>query len=833
MDSRALLFVRLLLLWLILAAELCGQAPWRMRTLAGGSEAGDGGRALDASLRFVQGIAVGGRGEIYLADADDHRLRRIGADGRIETIAGDGLPGLAGDGEASRRARLHTPYGVSVGPGGDVYVADLGNARVRRIAPDGRIETLVPGFRFNAPRNVLAAPDGRVFVSDFGAGRVYAISGLGVEELATPPGGLAAPTGLALDGAGNLYIADSGQARVLRYSRQRVYTVYAQGLERPTGLAWHPEGYLLIADSRGDFHWKVSEGGMPSPVFPGGRDVAVDAQGRTIMAGGTWVRRLDRQGLLEIVIDNRFQSFRGDGGPATEARLSRPTGMALDSKRNVYFSDTRNHRIRRITPDGRIDTVAGTGEAGFRGDGGAAKTAQLHSPTYLAVDAFDNVYVSDTGNHRVRVLSAGGAIQTAAGTGRDEFSNDGLLASQASLSSPAGLALDAEGNLYVAERGLHRVRRFRPGGRISTVAGNGLRGNAPEASDALLGSLNEAAGLAIDAAGNLYLADRGNGMVRQLVKATGRWRNLAVGLKGPEAIAWAAPGLLYWSETGAHVVRQLDTRNDALATVAGRSGENGFNAESGDATALTLNEAAGLALTPEGSLLIADTLNDRLRLAEAPASSGGEQSAERTRVVHGATFLAGALAPGMLATIFSVELNEALTPEVLCDGFPAKISFASRRQINFQVPEAVAGRAFIELELRQGGLLLYRASFPLAGAAPAFFETGGGQAVAVDAAGRLNGEANPARPSDILVLYGTGAGLMTERSGFAVPFLPVAVELNGVAAELLFAGAAPGFPGLVQVNLRVPANLRAAGRVAVTWRVGAFRNPATQSLFVF
>ncbi len=818
-----------------------------MRTIAGGTEAGDGGRAADASIRFLQGVASDSLGNLYVSDADDHRVRRVDSAGVITTLAGDGLAGFSGDGGPAARARVNTPYGLTLTSAGELIFADLGNARVRRILRNGQIETLVGGgsrelpaagqfmapkdVKLIAPRNVLAVPSGSIYISDFGANRVLELRSDGtLTSLPLAALELKSPAGLSIDANGNVLVADSGNARIRRIRRDgRADIVVASSneipLERPVGLASRLDGSLLIADTRGDFLWQLDPQGRATVVPPGGRDVAVDSFGNIITAGASWLRRVNPAGLIEILIGNNHATFRGDGGSALAARLNRPMGVVADSKGNLYFTDTSNHRVRCVRTDGTIATVAGLGEQGFRGDGGLAAQAYLNSPAYLAVDAFDNLYVSDTGNHRVRVFTPGGVIQTVAGTGRNEFSIDGGLASQTSLSGPAGLALDRAGNLYVAERGQHRVRRFAPGGRIVTVAGTAIRGNSGDGQDAIAAALNGPGAIAVDAQSNLYIADTGNQSIRVIETVSGKIRTLLRDLRSPEGLVVAANGTLYFSEALRHRVQQLSVSGEVLL-VAGRTNENGFNADAGDAAALTLNEPAGLALMPDGGLVVADRLNDRIRRIEPPVEVIVSNS-QSGRVVHAATFVEGAVAPGQLLSLLTGALSRPELAEVTVDGMAAPISYAGKSQVNFQMPYAIAGRPQVSLELRVGGALVYRLPLDVAGAAPGFFEANG-LVVAVRPDGSLNGDGAPARAGDVLKLYGTGEGLLREAGGLQVPFLPASVEVGGVAAELLYAGPAPGYSGLLQVNLRVPDSVRLRGRVTVTLKVGAFQNPKSQ-----
>jgi len=830
---------------------MLAQAPWTIRTIAGGTEAGDGGRAADASIRYLQGVATDATGNIYVSDADDHRLRRIDSSGRISTIAGNGLPGFSGDGGPATQARINTPYGLSVTPTGDIVFADLGNARVRKISRNGVIETLAGGgtkaippagvfisprdVKLIAPRNVLANSNGSLFISDFGANQVLEIRSDGnLTALPLSAVTLNSPAGLTLDSSGNLLVADSGNARVRRLFRDGRVDVLLSStnqvpLERPVGLARMPDGSLLVADTRGDYLWKVESDGKAAIMPPGGRDVTVDPFGNIITAGLTWLRRVNPQGIIDILIGPAFSRFRGDGGAALAARLNHPTGVAVDSKGNIYFADTANHRLRKLSTEGIVTTVAGSGEAGYRGDGGLATDSYLNRPTYVAVDAFDNVYLSDTGNHRVRVLIPGGVIQTVCGTGRTEFSNDGIAARSAHLSSPMGLAFDLNGSLFIAEKDHHRIRRIDQAGKIFTVAGTSIRGFSMDGQDALNAMMNAPGAIAIDGQSNLYWADTGNRALRVVDQPTGKIRTIVGDASGIEGIAVSSSGSVYYTDSNRHLVRKIALTGE-VTTIAGRANENGFNADSGDATAVTLNEPFGIALAPDKSLIIADKLNDRLRRLEPPAEVLIENS-KAAKVVHAATFGEGPLAPGQLASILTSDLTQPTLVEVTLDGIASPVSYAGKSQVNFQVPYAIAGRTKASLELRMAGALLFRTILDVTGANPALFESSG-LAVAQYADGSLNSIGRAAKHGETLRLYGTGEGLLRESGGFQVPFLPTSVEIAGQPAELLFAGAAPGYPGLLQINLRIPNDNRIRGKVPVTIRVGAYQNPRTQNIIV-
>jgi sugar lactone lactonase YvrE len=317
---------------------------------------GDGGPATSAQLRLTEGMAVDGQGNVYIADSHNYRVRKVSPGGTITTFAGKGAPGGAFpvDGSPATSARLDNPFGVAVDGQGNVYISDWANYRVYKVNPGGIIA------RFAGTGVLGFSGDGGPATS----ARLYA------------------PAGLAVDGQGNVYIADAGNNRVR----------------------------------------KVSPGGTI-----------------TTFAG------------------NGKQGFSGDGGPATSATMTSPERVATDSKGNVYIAVNYNYRVRKVSRGGTITTFAGGGSS--VGDGGPATSAGLRDPRGVAVDGQGNVYIADFSDHRVRKVSPGGTITTFAGTGTGGFSGDGGPATSARLNGPDGLAVDGQGNVYIGDSQSYRVRK--------------------------------------------------------------------------------------------------------------------------------------------------------------------------------------------------------------------------------------------------------------------------------------------------------------------------------------------------------------------------------------
>jgi sugar lactone lactonase YvrE len=302
--------------------------------------------------------------------------------------------------------------------------------------------------------------------------------------------------------------------------------------------------------------------------------VAIDSVGNLYIADPftSRIRKVTAAGVINTVAGNGSFGFSGDGGPATSAQLNFPASVAVDSVGNLYFSDSANNRIRKVTPAGTISTVAGNGTAGFSGDGGPATAAQLNSPFGVAIDLVGNLYIADPNNDRIRKVTAAGVINTVAGNGIFGFSGDGGPATSARLGSPPGVAVDSEGNLYIADQFNHCIRKVTPAAVISTVVGNGSAGFSGDGGPATSAKLNAPSGVAVDSAGNLYIADRGNYRVRR-VMASGVISTVAgngtVGYSGdggpatlaqmgfPTSVAADPANNLYIADQSNHVVRKV------------------------------------------------------------------------------------------------------------------------------------------------------------------------------------------------------------------------------------------------------------------------------------
>ncbi len=295
--------------------------------------------------------------------------------------------------------------------------------------------------------------------------------------------------------------------------------------------------------------------------------VAFDAQGNMYIADvlNSVIRKVDTSGNISTVAGNGTAGFSGDGGPATAAELKGPFGVTPDSAGNLYIQDTLNARIRKVDPTGTITTIAGNGTPGYSGDGGPATAAELSLNQGARFDASGNLFVADCGNGAVRKIDTAGIITTVAGNGTDGFSGDGGPATAAQLSCPSGVAIDTAGDLFIADYLNNRIRKVDAAtGIITTIAGNGTPGFTGDGGPALSAEINLPNDVELDAAGDIYIADSGNNRLREINTAgvistvVGGLNNAgSAGINAPSALAMDKAGNLYFSDAGNNAVREV------------------------------------------------------------------------------------------------------------------------------------------------------------------------------------------------------------------------------------------------------------------------------------
>ena len=607
-------------------------AAGKVWTVAGSGvsgTSGDGGQGTSAMLSTPVGLAVDQAGALYISDSSASRIRRVGLDGVITTVAGNGKNAFSGDGGPAISASLYTPGGIAFDNSGDLLIADSGNEVVRMVTPDGLIRTIAgiarsggasgnagPALQaqLNNPQAVLVDSGGIVYIADTGNNWIRALTpdgtlsiyaGLDTSKTGSPFGGggdptiatnatLSSPTSLAMDQAGTLYFVEPNRIRQVT-TNGKIAPFAGTGTYGGSG-----------------------DGGLARFANIKVQGIATDRHNNLLIADGD-----NNRVRIVTAADGIINTLAGDGLASFN-----PRGLAIKGT-YLYFSDSNNNRVRRLDLSTQeISLVAGNGVADYAGDGSSALSASLKTPRGLAFDPSGNLYIADSGNHRVAIVGTDGNINTVAGTGTASTTGDGLAATSATLNAPAAVAVDPSGNLFISEQSGNVVRKVNTSGVISTVAGTGTAG-APDSEQgiALNQKLNGPQGLAWDSTGGLLIADSNNYRIRRLASdgtiATVAGNTLAgfsgdggpatsASLRGPNAVQVDQAGNLYISDASNYRIRRVGT-DGVISTVAG-TGSAGYNGDGSPATAYALNASSAIVPAPSGcSVYIADSSNLRIR----------------------------------------------------------------------------------------------------------------------------------------------------------------------------------------------------------------------------
>ena len=386
-------------------------------------------------------------------------------------------------------------------------------------------------------------------------------------------------------------------------------------------------------------------------------------------------------GTIQTVAGNGSLTFSGDGGPALQTGLNVPVDVYVDQAGNLFITDQFNNRIRKVAPNGTISTVAGTGVAGFSGDGGPAIDAEINTPTGIRGDSSGNLYIADVVNQRIRKVDSSGIITTFAGNGNKGYGGDGGLAINASFYNAVRVAIDPSGNVLVADQSDHRIRRIAPSGLITTIAGNGVGAFSGDGGPAINASLNNPTAVAVDGGGVIYISDQFNQRIRKIALdgtittiagdgspgfgGDGGPANAAI-LNYPGGITVDAAGNLYFNDDINFRTRMI-AANGTISTIAG-SGTKGFSGDGGAALAAALNGNFGVALDLLGNMYIADSTNNRIREVYA-AVPGLTPVISAAAFTNAASFTSGG-SPGAIATLFGAHLSRNLIGVVSSPSVP-------------------------------------------------------------------------------------------------------------------------------------------------------------------
>ena len=635
-------------------------AEYTIETVAGTTHvATDGIPATSANMVIPSDVAVDPAGNVFVVEWRGHRIRKIDASGSIATIAGTGNWGYSGDGGPATEARLNHPFALAADSSGNVYVAEREGHRVRKIDTSGVITTFAgtgqwedggdggPATEAPLPRPLGVAVDSQDNVYVASVNRVRRIDGDGIvttvagtgDRGSIGDGGLAiaarlgAPHGLAFDATGNLYVASWDSNRIRRIDTVGAITTFA---------------------GTGELGYEGDGGPATQARFHHPLGIAVDAAGNVYVGedGGGRVRRIDRAGVVTTFAGTGDSGYGGDGGPAMQARVI-PFGVATGMDGSVYLAEPWNRRVRRIDRNGTITTLAGGHDPGPAS--GAATDALLDFPRGVAVrpsgdvifgewgslwnldtannvarlvlssvegesdlegvrdialDNAGNLYVAEENRHRVRRIDLEGNIAAFAGTGTSGSSGDGSPATEARLERPVGVAVDSLGIVYVADRDANRIRKIDPAGMITTLAGTGEPGSSGDGGPASAARLRSPRDIAVDSLGNVYVADQYGNRIRT-VDGSGMISKFAdSGIEITEgALAADQDGRLYAG--GERRILRIDSSGE-VSTIAG-TGEDGYDGDEGPARSAQLS-VGGIFVDRFGDVWFADTISRRIRV---------------------------------------------------------------------------------------------------------------------------------------------------------------------------------------------------------------------------
>ncbi len=544
------------------------------------------------------------------------------------------------------------------------------------------------------------------------------------------------------------------------------------------------------------------------------------------------------------------QAYFGDGGLATSAELDKPTQVTVDSKGNFYFVDYYTFVVRMVTAStGNIITISGNGTFGWV-DGSETTSTSTGTTTVgagvseigyvkgLAVDGSGNVYIGDTANCRIRKVDTMQNTTTIAGNGTCAYAGDGNAATAAELFFPAGVAVDKSGNVYEAEYGSSTVRKIDTSGKITTVAGTGSWGFSGDGGPASKAALADPVSLAVDASGNIFIGDTGNLNIREIT-TDGNIHTVASNVSA-DSLAIDASGNIYFVDGVTPFVYEV-LASGSVITIAG-NGSTGQGGDGGQSTLALLDHPGGVAVGPNGTVYVADTNNEVIRLLTPVPNSVGA-------VNNAASGVGGAIAPGEIVAVFGQGIGPAKlasgtvsngvlgsqiagAPRIFFNATPAPLLYTSSGLAGAIVPYEITGMSTANIVLlNPDGTTSATTVVPVASAAPGIFTsnmTGTGPAAAINQNGTVNGASNPAHIGGYVSLYITGAGQTIPpladgqlATAAAITQLPVTVTIGGITAPVTYAGAAPTLvSGLIQVNVQVPAGVTVGNAVPVAVSVG-------------
>jgi len=557
------------------------------------------------------GVAVDGASNVYVADAYNHTIRKIGPTGAVSTLAGSaGWPGSEDGPGAS--AQFDEPSGVAVDGTGNVFVADHWNNTVRKITPDGMVSTLAGT-----------------------AGGFSSVDGTGASA------GFHSTIALAIDGAGNLFVVDDDTVR--KITQAGVVTTLADS--KGATIEFSPARGVAVDDgnnlfvTNGNVIQRISPAGVVSTLagtvgsagsadgtgaaarFNSPQGLAVDRAGDVFVAdtGNHTVRKITPAGEVTTLAGSPGAEGGVDGTGAS-ARFRQPATVAVDGTGNVLVADSGNNAIRKITADGVVTTLAGTMRSLGSADGAGA-AARFYWPIQATVDSSGNLFVADSGNHTIRKITPAGEVSTLAGSAGHPGSTNGT-GDAARFNDPRGVGVDGAGNLYVADAGNSTIRKITPAGAVATFAGTAGYAGSRDGTSA--SAFDRPCAVAVDGVGNVFVADMDSNTIRKITPAgvvstlaglafeAGRddGSGSAARFDRPGGLALDGTGNLYVADTGSGTIRKI-TPAGVVSTLAGTARLPG--GVDGQGSAALLRSPLGLAVDGAGNVYVADVYNNSIR----------------------------------------------------------------------------------------------------------------------------------------------------------------------------------------------------------------------------
>jgi serine/threonine protein kinase, bacterial len=565
-------------------------------TIAGTGTAGfsgDGGLATRAQINLPSGIAIDGKGNIFFSDRSNNRIRVIDSSGKISTYAGSGKDGFRGDNGPALKASIDRPFGIALDKKGNLYIADRRNNRVRKVNTQGIITTVAgdggyfmmgdngPAYRASiaGPTGVVVDDQGTLYIADRENNRIRAVDSQGMISTVAGTGqqdyngdsevardtNLHLPFGVTINPEGKLLVIDRSHYRIRSVDLKRgtVKTIAGNGskmfagdggpatgaaLSFPHGITVDKEDNLLISDKGNYRIRKISPDGIIHTIAGNGirGNVGDDMPAmKASIYGATslklnnkeemfiispsgfvsLIRKIDEKGIMRKFLDTvtpkylksiANSKYKGKVQTGELATITTFSDFAFDHKGNMFISDRLNHQIRKVDSKGNISTIAGTGESSHYGDGGPAIEAAFRDPSALATDKEGNLYIGDSANNMVRKIDTKGIITTIAGNGNHEATGDGGPAVKAGLRNIDYLAVSPQGEVHIAGMNSNSVRKITKDGKIVTVAGTGYQGYFGDGGPATKAMLKSPVAIAFDSNGNLYITDMGNNRIRKV-----------------------------------------------------------------------------------------------------------------------------------------------------------------------------------------------------------------------------------------------------------------------------------------------------------------------------